>query len=306
MNKDLLASSLHDLSEAIEQLAQIIAQQKDDDNDIHIQQFSLITKRFKESTQQLLLKSDVASIKKPKNINTLHKKGYIKNWLENNQIMVADGLDNLKADDYLYAAVDYLSDYYEYLLPFYKQLKSSQSVRKNFTHKTTKNSISYIQNWCKILQNLKLIDHYKIQNNESVFIDIAEVHNATYFIYGYWLEVLLRREIAQTLHKNLQQIHSFDIISQVSIVKPNQQLTELDLIIMVNEKIYWFECKSGIINNYFEKFAEHRKLMGLNEKNAFLLIPHKDANIALHTRRRSGMTALYGTELETKLSEILF
>jgi len=220
-------------------------------------------------------------------------------------IITADYIENLKVDDYLFAAVEYLADHYQHLHAFYKQLKYHQNIRKNFTHHTSANSISYIKKWCTMLQQHHLIDAFKIEN-ENIYIDIAEVHNATYFIYGYWLELLLRREIAQLLHQHLSHIQSFDIISQASVMLPDKQLTELDLLLMVNNQVYWFECKSGTIQTYYEKFNQHRKIMKLDAQHAFLIIPHRDANIALQTQKRSGMTTLYGIELEQQLQEIIF
>lgn len=305
-----LAASLHELSDAIEQLALIVSQQNAADNDVHVKQLALIVKKFKDSTQLSGETLGETSSSKPSSkaayIRATHKKGYLKNWLESQNLLVADSIDTLRADEYLFAAVDYLADHYQHLSDFYKKLKHSQSIRKNFTHRTAKKSISYIVKWCEILKKHQLIDKFSQHGDAEIFVDIAEIHEATSFIYGYWLEVLLRKEIALILNKNLHHIQSFDVMSQVSILKPDQQNTELDLMLMVNNQVYWFECKSGVISKYFEKFNEHRKLLQLTEKNAFLIIPQKDANIALHTRKRAGMTALYGTELESILPKILF
>jgi hypothetical protein len=309
-SKDLLSASLIELSDAIEQLAHIIAQQGERDQDIHIKQFSLIVKKFKDTTseaQKALGQPEIPPVSsKAALIKASHKKGYLKNWLEERGLQVVDSSSSLQVDDYLFGAVDFLADHYQHLVEFYKQLKRHQSIKKNFTHYTAKNSINYIMKWCEMLKQHQLIDAFTVSHESEVFVDIAEIHSAAQFIYGYWLEVLLRKEVAQVLNDHITDIHSFDVLSQINIVKPNEQFTEFDLMLMLNDEVYWFECKSGVIQNYFKKFAEHRQLMKLTEKNAFLVIPGRMPGIAAHTLKRAGMTTLYGTELEHKLKEILF
>lgn len=295
----LLTQSLLELSEAIKKLADVLSIQSKADNEIHIRQFALIVNRFSQTAGQLQQPANLTN----ESVKKKHEKGYIVKWLKQKNIISVDSVDNLKADEYLHQAVDYLAEHYNHLKDFYKQLKYQQNIRKNFTHKTTQQSINYIQKWCNMLQQHQLIDRFELPNDSEIFVDIAEVHTATNFIYGYWLEVLLRREIAQWMHKNLDKIHSFDIVSQAHILKPDRTKSEIDLLLMLNQRIYWFECKSGIIKEYYAKFNEHRNLFHLNEKQSFLVIPHKDSNIALEARKRADMTTLFGTELELQLEE---
>ena len=298
-----LTQSIHELSEAIEQLAAVLEQQKSTDNDIHVRQFSLLVKRFSESAQKIDSGRNIAS---PSAIKEKHQKDFLKNWLAKKRILVADSLENLRADEYLFKTVDFLADHYTHLNDFYKQLKAHQSIKKNFTYNATQQSINYIQKWCGMLRKDKIIDSFSNTGHLSIFVDIAEMHKATNFIYGYWLEVLLRREIAILMNHYLPVIYSFDILSQVNVMKPDTTPTEFDLLLMINQKIFWFECKSGSISSYFEKFREHRLLLNLNEFQSHLVIPHVDAGIAQHTRKRAGMNTLFGTTLETQLRQTIF
>lgn len=292
-----LANSLTELSDAIRQLAEILQNQSNTDNQVHIKQFSLIVKRFSATTHQIQ--------QPPNEIKAKHKKGFIQQWLGQKNMAMVDGNENLKADDYLFHAVDYLADHYLHLKEFYSQLKRHQSLKKNFTHQTTRQSIEYIQRWCNMLHQQNMIDSFNITNSTDIYVDIAEVHAAANFIYGYWLEVLLRKEVAVWFNNNLSNIESFDIVSQAYVLKPDKTKTELDLLIMVNGKVYWFECKSGDINRYYKKFNEHRKTMQLGANNSFLVIPDKNGPISLEALKSSGMSTLSGTELEVQLPQFL-
>ena len=297
-----LVQSLLELSDAIEQLATTIAQQKNSDQLIQQKQLSVITQKFKHATQliQPATQQDNAAL-----IQQKYQNGFLKNHLDNQGIFISTTIESLRADENLYKAVDYLQDHYALLKDFYEHLKRSQVLKKNFNHKSTAQAIRYIQDWCKMLHHHKIIDDFKVLNQSEIFVDTAQIIQATSFINGYWLEVLLRREIALFLHANLAQIQSFDILSQTTVLKQDQSNTELDLLLMINQKVYWFECKSGQISNYFERFKGTKKDLGISDNQAFLVIPAQDHNIPLHAKKRSNMLTLFGTELETQLKNYL-
>ncbi|MBK9961549.1 MAG: hypothetical protein IPP06_09565 [Saprospiraceae bacterium] len=102
------------------------------------------------------------------------------------------------------------------------------------------------------------MDKFSEDRSNNLEIEIAEIHDATMFIYGHWLEILLRSKLASLLHKNLDRLESFDLLSQVVILKPDGTNSELDLLLMINERVYWFECKSGVIKDYFENLKNTR------------------------------------------------
>ncbi|MCO5232219.1 MAG: DUF1887 family protein [Chitinophagales bacterium] len=297
-----LVQSLLELSDAIEQLATTIARQKNSDQQIQQKQLSVITQKFKHATQLIhpATQQDNAAL-----IQQKYQNGFLKEHLDNQGIFISTTIENLRADENLYKAVDYLQDHYTLLKDFYAHLKRSQVLKKDFNHKNTAHAIRYIQDWCKILHHYKIIDGFKVLNHSEIFVDIAQIAEATSFINGYWLEVLLRREIALFLHAHLSQIQSFDILSQTTVLKQDNTNTELDLLLMINQKVYWFECKSGQINNYFERFKDTKEDLGISDNRAFLVIPAQDNNIPLHAKKRSNMLTLFGTELETQLKKHL-
>lgn len=298
-----ISKSLIELSDAIEQLAMIIAEQNNTEKQEHVSQFNLVVDKFKKTTEQI----------KPKNkdnkeeILKKYKEGYLKKWLIDKRIYVGKNSNTLQVDKKLYTIADYLSDHYHHLKDFYTQLKKSQNVKKDFKTKTTKQSINYIRKWCNMLHRNKIIDSFQFLNNQLIDIDIAEIHKATYFINGYWLEIFLRNELAKTLRNNLDKIESFDILAQVEIMKPNHKSSEVDLLLMLNQKVYWFECKSGNIGaNYYRLFADHQNRFELPFGQSFLLVPDMQMHQARIIKERCGMQTLYATQIEQQLNQYLF
>lgn|GEM_PF-3529505 len=299
LNSTTLSSSLRQLADALDQLADVIEKQKTVDNETHVKQLSVIVKRFSDKTAVLSQPTEL-------DITAKYKKGFLKQYLQQRNIQSAKYLENLKADAYLNDAAHYMMQHYEHLKEFYKQLKKRQYLRQNFTFKTNAQALQFINNWCKLLHSNKIIDHYRMASANTVFVDVSEVHQAALFILGYWLEVLLRSKVAAFLKKNIAAIAQFDILSQMEIAKPDGTVSELDLMLMLNGNVFWFECKSGQIGgDYMHLFAHHRQLLQLDSQHSFLMIPEPNVKVVSNLQKQSGMTVLFATEADEQIHRFL-
>lgn len=294
-----ISKSLLELSDAIEQLAFSIAQQKSENAEYSAKEFEILSKRFKE-VENKISNQDEKNI-----IYEKFKKGAIIQWLSSKGISIGKNIDNLKVDEKLYTVADFLSDHYFQLEEFYQTLKRHQVLKRNFLSKNQNSAINYIKKWCTLLHENKLIDAFYCFDDGRINIDISEIYKATHFINGYWLEIFLRKEIAKFIMQNIHKIQSFDILAQVELVKPDYSSSEFDLLLMVNNKYFWFECKSGEIGIYYQRFAEHRKILNLSQNQSFIVVPKMQMNQPKIAMKRSGMRMLYATNLEHQLANIL-
>ncbi len=301
MNNKKISQSLLELSDAIEQLAIIIGQQKHFDNNQLEEKLKIVGKKVGKTFRQ------PDKITQSEKILSKYDKDYLERWLVQKNIIPGKRINNLRVDDKLYKVSDYLADHYFQLQFFYEQLKRSQSIKRDFKLKSTKKNISYIRKWCNMLHKNKIIDSFYFLDDLSIDVDLSLIHKATYFINGNWLEIFLRRELALLFRKHIDEIETFDIMAQLEIVKPNQKGSEVDLLIMLNKKVYWFECKSGEIGSfYYKRFKEHRKLLGLSSKHAFLVVPQMRYNQVEAVMRNCGMTTLYANSLSSYLEKLFF
>ncbi len=299
-----ISQSLLELSDAIEQLALILAQQKYTENKEAEDQFHLLVNKLKATTNELKHNQVPSS---NNSIANKFQKGYLENWLLDKEISLGNRIDNLHVNDKLYNVADFLADHYTLLKDFYEQLKRAQNLKKDFKTQTSNQSIKYIRKWSNLLHRNKMIDSFYFLDESTIDVDIASIHDATYFINGFWLEIFLRRELALILRQNLNKIENFDILAQAEIVKPNQKSTEIDLLLMINEKVFWFESKSGNIGKtYFNRFTEHKKLFNLPSEQSLLLVPQMQLNQAEAVFNKTGMNMLYATNLQNQLQKTLF
>jgi len=303
MNEQNISQSLHQLSKAIEQLAEIITQEKEMDNASQVKQLSLLVNSFSDSTQQIEHKAKKSSTS---NLESKHKKGFLEDWLHKRNIYTGRSIDQLRVDERLFQVADYLADHYKVLREFYSELKRHQNFKEDFISYTDQSSFSFIKKWLRLLKDNKVIESYHVLKKNKIDVDIAEIHKATLFISGNWLEIFLRKEVALMLYKYADQIQSFDLLAQVQLIKPDKSNTELDLLLMINNEVFWFECKTGTIGSYYDRFEKHRKLMGLDSEHSLLVVPDRHKHHAKIAMKRSGMSTIYATDIEKQLTRILF
>ncbi len=296
-----LSQALLELSEAIEQLALALARQSNEDQKTGIKKIAVVTKQFKKMQQQL--QPDATHLKQL--VKQKHKKHWLKNFLANRHVYSGQYLKHLRVDQKLLDTARFLAHHYLELENFYRQLKRHQHLKKDFEMLTNKQSLKYIRQWSEMLHKNKIIDAFALKGN-NIDVDIKRIRQATEFINSYWLEILLRGEIARFLRTNINRIMSFDIMAQVQIQKPGGQTSELDLLLMLNEKVFWFECKSGHIGSkYYKLFKTHLKQLDIPYENAFLLVPEMHMNQAQYVKNQTGMSLLYATDLQTQLHQKL-
>ena len=291
-----LTPALRELADAIDKLADLVEQQKSLDGVEPARQLSIIKERFSRIT----VPQGAANAWQAK-----YKKGYLKSWLKNRGIVPAQATESLKGNQYVADTASYLAEHFEYLAEFYQKLKYGQSQKRNFTFKGEKDSLPYIRKWCVMLKSNRFIDT-SVEKEDGVYVDIAELAEATGFINGYWLEIYLRAMISSLLKNNPEKVESFDVLSQVQLLKADGKFTEFDLLIMLNSKVYWFECKSGDVGRYYRLFQEHREMLGLALNNSIAVIPETNVHMLANFKNKSGMQCFDATELEEQLYYLFF
>lgn len=292
-NLNDLHQAVKTLSEAIQQFEQLIVSQKTEEKEHQIKQFVVLASRFRQLSGTML--GNAAKEK--------YRKGWLRKWLANRNMLPAQAIDTLKGNQFVEQTALYLAENFYELEDFYQQLKYGQSQKRNFVFKTNKNALPYIKKWSELLKHQHFIDNF-LERPDGIFIDIAELAEATNFIYGHWLEVLLRSKVAQYLRNSMDTITSFDVLSQVHILKPDNLHTELDLLVMINEKVYWFECKAGDIGDYYQLFRTHQGMLGLTYMESVAVVPEPNVQIAKNFRKWSNMQTFDAIHLEEQLTRI--
>jgi len=299
-----LSDILLELSDALEDLALLLAKQKAYDPALYAR-FRQLTAKIRTAGQKAVA---VQTLTPRQQLKKAYKKGFLKNWLIEKNVKIGRALESFKVDDKLFKVADFLADHYDQLEDFYHKLKISQVRKKDeFIFTSTRSYINYIRKWAQMLVKAKLIDGFETLNARTIEVDTALIKEATSFINGLWLEVFLRSEIARFMLHNYRRIRSFDLLSDIEVVLPNNQAGELDVLVMINEHVFWFECKSGKIGKeYYDKYGYiNRQVFHLDDGHSFLLLPDLEMHQPRIIEERTGMKAVFARDLD-KILPMLF
>ncbi len=302
LNPQELAVILKELSDALEDLATIIGEQKEIDKDFEkkLRQF------LKKIPAKYAPPSETLSPRKA--LKKAYRKNFLRLWLTERNFKIGKAIDNFRGDERLFKAAEFLADHYHRLEDFYKQLKINQSRRKeNMLFLSSKETIQYIRKWAEMLVKAKLIDGFRKISGNQVDVDLALIKEATEFVNGFWLEIFLRRELANFLMTHYQEIKAFDILADIHVTYPDHTAGELDLLLMINEHVFWFECKSGQIGEeYYRKYGKiNHNFLHLHDGHSALLLPKMNLHQPAVIKKRTGMEPLFATELDIQLPKLL-
>lgn len=138
----------------------------------------------------------------------------------------------------------------------------------------TNATLVLVQELCKtgIISDLYIQDKTRIHGNFSM------IPRITNFLNGDFLE-LYARYIAETVISNAasENNEDYELLHNI-IVRKNDQLHELDLLMRISDKLFWCEVKSGSYSS-FEKYYNLGKWLNVNPEMHILLSAEADSKV---------------------------
>ncbi|TBH21091.1 hypothetical protein ETP66_04555 [Thermus thermamylovorans] len=183
----------------------------------------------------------------------------------------------------------FLGDRYPSLERLYERLKQSLSTKRQFELSLSEASQEEIANstqFCTLLKQYALLTSYHYKSEERRLRAKASTEGwVQNFLTGGWLERYVAERVRKLLRsKNLP--HEVAVGYQVTL--PGGEAAELDVLVRVGERVYWFEAKTGEFQAHIAKYAGLRKVLGLSPKESFLVL------LGVDRTRAKELSALYG------------
>lgn len=125
----------------------------------------------------------------------------------------------------------------------------------------------------------------------------------TAFLTGGWLEVYLRRKVRGLLLSH----HGprFELAQGVLVTLPGGGDGELDLLVALDGRLYWFEAKSGTYAEYLERYSLLAAMLGLPRSRCLMLFADLDRDRAERLMQRHPLTFVPLADLDLRL-DLLF
>ncbi|WP_337843767.1 hypothetical protein [Thermus sp.] len=183
----------------------------------------------------------------------------------------------------------FLGDRYPSLEKLYERLKQSLSTKRQFELSLAEASQEEIANstqFCTLLKQYALLTSYHYKSEERRIRAKASTEGwVQNFLTGGWLERYVAEKLKKFLRsKNLP--HEVAVGYQVTL--PGGEAMELDVLVRVGERFFWFEAKTGEFQAHIAKYAALKKTLGLSGRESFLVL------LGMDRARAKELSALHG------------
>ncbi|GAA6735199.1 PDDEXK family nuclease [Thermus oshimai] len=183
----------------------------------------------------------------------------------------------------------FLGDRYPSLEKLYERLKQSLSTKRQFELSLAEASQEEIANstqFCTLLKQYALLTSYHYKSEERRIRAKASTEGwVQNFLTGGWLERYVAEKLKKFLRsKNLP--HEVAVGYQVTL--PGGEAMELDVLVRVGERFFWFEAKTGEFQAHIAKYAALKKTLGLSGRESFLVL------LGMEKTRAKELSALHG------------
>ncbi|MFZ8812809.1 MAG: type II toxin-antitoxin system HicB family antitoxin [Thermus aquaticus] len=183
----------------------------------------------------------------------------------------------------------FLGDRYPSLEKLYERLKQSLSTERQFELSLADAGQEEIANstqFCTLLKQYALLTSYHYKREERRIRAKASTEGwVQNFFTGAWLE----RYVAERLRKHLRSKNlPHELAMGYQVTLPSGEAMELDILVRVGERVFWFEAKTGEFQAHIGKYAGLKKVLGLSQKESFLVL------LGMDKARAKELSALHG------------
>ena len=157
---------------------------------------------------------------------------------------------------------------------FYSAIKSTLNDRREFQFSLNDADISptdggRVVSFANGLKNAGFLSScsYKKSPQRIITAQVAGTSEAHSFISGGWLEIWTYCRAVQIL------MGGYSCVRNLNVMLPDNERSELDMIICRGQNISWIEAKTAHYSAYVQKYSHIAAVLGLTLANAVLVSP---------------------------------
>ncbi|GAA6762258.1 hypothetical protein Thermus77927_06690 [Thermus hydrothermalis] len=200
----------------------------------------------------------------------------------------------------------FLGDRYPSLEKLYERLKQSLSTKRQFELSLAEASQEEIANstqFCTMLKQYAFLTSYHYKSEERRIRAKASTEGFVQnFLTGGWLE----RYVAERLRKFLRSKNlPHEVAMGYQVTLPGGDAMELDVLVRVGDRVYWFEAKTGDFQAHIAKYAGLKKVLGLSARESFLVLLGMDKGRAKELSALHGLTVVNQANFVEAFQEVL-
>jgi DNA-binding Lrp family transcriptional regulator len=206
------------------------------------------------------------------------KFGDLQRYLINHGIRVTHLPDESGLDPKLSEIADFLGRYLAWIRPFYTRLKATLNEGQEIEFSLIGyqgRDVTHTLNFCKILREAGFLATFTYRRAPycKVVTRLNRTPAAINFLSGGWLEHYIRDRVISilTTHPATRDV-PFAFMKNPRILLPGDEDFEFDFLLMVGEKVFWIEAKTGEYLEFLNKYERVSRMLGLTRNNNLLVL----------------------------------
>lgn len=144
-----------------------------------------------------------------------------------------------------------------------RDLNTKIGVKIDLKNKTQE-EISAITNLCTKLYNIAFLEDYSY-TKPFLYFRTGQIPLGVNFITGIWFERYVYLTIKEMFTSNNIIRDKYEILTNVHVILPDNNITELDILVYYNNKCFWIEVKTGSYQKFVEKYSQLTTKLKFNE-----------------------------------------
>lgn len=192
--------------------------------------------------------------------------------LEQKGITVIKDRQLQEEDELLDPIASYLGKRYPILQKLHSRIKASIADKSSFSlnlYGKTQQEIQSCTQYCNKLYRATLLSHYHYDKRKKIIRGTVQRRgDIIQFLNGGWFE---RATLSQVKEK-FAECQNLEFLVNPHLKFANGDRFELDILFLVDNELFWIECKTGDrYNDCLAKYCQHRQKLGVTKERAFLV-----------------------------------
>ncbi len=229
--------------------------------------------------------------------------GPLVDHLRERGVLVYEGQDDLNRNEAFEHLARHLGAHFDLLAPFYEKLKrlvaSGRGSKFEVEHLTDEERSAAVQFGTLLHRHGMLKDFYYHRSPKRALRVIPTKDGKTgQFLTGGWLEIFVSMMLSRRLRAHVSPARC-QLLYNVKGALPDGREFEADIMAVVEDRMFWLECKTGNWQDYAARFRGLVKIFGVDRNSGgLLLLRAPDANTRSRATDMLEMTLLSLPEVD--------
>lgn len=206
---------------------------------------------------------------------------FLETFLSSRKIAIKSRAKEEPADKVIDSLSLFLGEHYDALSSLLAKIKRAMQHGMPITESVrdlSQRDISAVCQFCTRLHEIAFLEQYQYLRSPAYLIKAkpTTLPIAQRFFGGQWLErfvLLVVKAVFERVASEVEAKPGFEYLINPQITLPNGDDFELDVLVAIGSFVYWIEATTGDYQQHIAKYSRFAKLLGLDVRHSFMVLP---------------------------------